>query len=163
MSQQIDELLALLRAHAERLNQIDTPSTTATPCYELMSGGLVWTDERITSVPSEVIWALRPLFAHRASLIKGELDAKWAAYWAACIEMFPRWIGFLPERAKPTAQNIALLKRGDTDMLRELDAAMNADGSAEPSTLTHPNSSLVFPIGYSEEWEALGIITREEI
>lgn len=75
-----------------------------------MSGGLVWTDEKITDVPSEVIWALRPLFAHRASLIKGVPDTKWLAYWAACIEMLPRWIGFLPERAKPTAQNIALLK-----------------------------------------------------
>jgi hypothetical protein len=110
MSQQIDELLALLRTYAVRLNNIDTPSPTATPFYELMSGGLVWTDEKITDVPSEVIWALRPLFAHRASLIKGVPDTKWLAYWAACIEMFPRWIGFLPERAKPTAQNIALLK-----------------------------------------------------
>lgn len=83
MSQQIDELLASLRLHAERLNKIDTPSPTATPFYELMSGGLVWTDERDTDVPSEVIWALRPLFAHRASLIKGVPDTKWLAYWAA--------------------------------------------------------------------------------
>ena len=131
MNQQIDELLASLRLHSEHLNKIGTPSPAATPFYELMSGGLVWTDERDTDVPSEVIWALRPLFAHRASLIKGVPDTKWLAYWATCIVIFPRWIGFLPERAKPTAQRIALLNRGQEDMLRELDGAVDADETNE--------------------------------
>ena len=117
-------MIGPLRVHAKRLDSIDTPSPDATPFYEIMSGGIVWSDEKITDVPSEVVWALRPLFAYRASLIVGAPEEKWRAYWAECQKLFPRWIGFRADRQRQAPELVVLLKKGEAAMLRDLEAGL---------------------------------------
>jgi hypothetical protein len=113
MDAKLQELLALLRNHAKRLDAISQPSFAATPFYEVMSGALVWSDEKIDDVPTEVIWALRPLFAFRSSMIRGAPMEKWRPYWEACVPMFPHWIGFRPERSVGTPELLRVLAKGE--------------------------------------------------
>jgi hypothetical protein len=113
MDAKLQELLEVLREHAMRLDAISEPSSTATPFYEVMSGALVWSDEKIEDVPVQVIWALRPLFAFRSSLIRGSSLEKWRPYWEACVKMFPRWIGFRPERSAATHELLHVLAKGE--------------------------------------------------
>ena len=124
MTPEFEKILEPLREYAKRLDRMDTPSPVATPFYELMSGGLVWSDEKITDVPSEVIWALRPLFAYRASLIVGAPEEKWRPYWNECRTLFPRWVGFHPDRQRQAPELIVLLKKGEAAMLRDLEAGL---------------------------------------
>jgi hypothetical protein len=106
------ELLEVLREHAKRLDSLSQPSPSATVFYEVMSGALVWSDEKIEGVPTEVIWALRPLFAFRSSLILGSPQEKWRPYWEASVAMFPHWIGFRPERLIATPELLRVIKIG---------------------------------------------------
>ena len=107
------ELLASLQPYVARLNALSEPLPSATVFYEVMSGGLVWSDEVIRDVPTPVIWALRPLFAYRTSLILGTPQVKWSSYWNACFAMFPSWIGFRPERSVATPELLRVLKKGE--------------------------------------------------
>ncbi len=134
MATDVAELLEELRRRAADLNRIDTPSPTATPFYELMSGGIVWTDEKISGVRTEVIWALRPLFAYRASLIAGMPAEKWRSYWDACQTLFPHWIGFRPDRCQPAPELLVLLKKGEAAMLRDLEAGLEKSPNKSPDT-----------------------------
>jgi hypothetical protein len=118
MGSKLEELLVLLRAHSVRLNSISEPSPSATVFYEIMSGALVWSDEKIERVPTEVIWALRPLFGYRSSLIKGAPLQKWRPYWEECQLIFPRWIGFHADRAKSTPELLRILKLGEKKLER---------------------------------------------
>src|SRR5258706_16482689 len=75
------------------------------PIYDLMSGGLVWMDETRRSfrrTPTEVIWALRALWAYRTSLMLNEPREELAEFWRYGLAHFPRWVGFCPQRRKPT-------------------------------------------------------------
>ena len=123
VDQSLKDLIGLLRSHAGRLEKISRPSPSATAFYEVMSGGLVWTDEKIQDVPTEVIWALRPLWAYRSSVICGVPAEKWRPYWDICLSLFPHWIGFLPERMKPSPELLEILKSGREGLMRDLAAA----------------------------------------
>jgi hypothetical protein len=120
---EFEKILAPLRSHAAHLNDLSRPSSTATVFYEVMSGGLVWTDEKITGVPTEVIWALRPLWAYRSSMISGAPAAKWQDYWNICLELFPNWIGFLPERMRPSPELLKILSYGKERLRKDLEAS----------------------------------------
>jgi hypothetical protein len=97
------------------------------PFYELMSGGLVWEDETrgiLQRMPTEVIWALRALWAYRTSLMLGEPREELAEFWEYGLAHFPRWVGFLPERRTPTAKLLEIHRRGDVSLrkcLRDLE------------------------------------------
>lgn len=132
MSPEIEKMIEPLRQYAGRLNRIDAPSPEATPFYEIMSGGLVWSDEKISDIPSEAIWALRPLFAYRASLILGEPEEKWRSYWNECRTLFPRWIGFHPDRQRQAPELVICLKKEKANMLRELEAGLEAAPNQPP-------------------------------
>jgi hypothetical protein len=113
MDAALERMIEPLRLQASRLNKISKPDPAATPFYEVMSGGLVWTDEATGDLPTELIWALRPLFAYRSSVIAGAPSEKWRPYWAGCIAMFPGWIGFLKERSEATPELLRILKKGE--------------------------------------------------
>lgn len=100
-----------LTTHADRLNAINTPDPDAAASYEIMSGSLIWSDELNADLPIEVIWALRELFAYRTYLMLNDAEVD-NAFWNQCIALFPNWIGFLPERRKPTRELLAEYRRG---------------------------------------------------
>lgn len=54
------------RLYARRLNRRSWRWPWVALSYEVMSGGLMWPDEPLWIAPTQVAWALRPLFAHRA-------------------------------------------------------------------------------------------------
>jgi hypothetical protein len=118
---EFEKIIAPLRAHAARLDAMAEPSPTATVFYEVMSGALVWSDEKIKDVPTQVIWSLRPLWAFRSSVISGAPAEKWRLYWDACVALFPRWIGFRPERMKSSPELLKILEDGRASVKRELE------------------------------------------
>ena len=95
-----------LTTHAQHLNSIDTANPSATAKYELMSGALIWSDETNTDTPVYVIWALRQIFAYRTQLMIDDAEPN-NEFWEKCVKLFPNWIGFLPERRKPTPELLA--------------------------------------------------------
>lgn len=117
-----------LRLHAKHLDSINTPAPAAKVFYEIMSGGLVWSDETNRgSTPVKVVWELRKLWAYRTQLIlnDGEPDDE---FWDRCLELFPNWVGFLPARRKPTPELLAEYRRGNVSLkwcLRKLDREMD--------------------------------------
>lgn len=77
--------------------------------YELLSGGFVWSDEHdealreaCRAADRERAMVFRHLFAHRASLIRGELAARFGDLWDAVVAHHPTWPGFRPERRSPS-------------------------------------------------------------
>lgn len=118
----VGDPLDTLRAHATRLNSLSTPAPSARVFYEIMSGGLVWSDEAGEDLPVEVVWALRPLFAFRSSMILGSPQEKWRTYWDACVVLFPRWVGFHAERTTPTPALLRILRQGERRLDRCLES-----------------------------------------
>lgn len=141
------EPLSALREHAEHLNSIRRPKLFRKVFYELMSGGLVWTDETRASTPREVKNSLRLVFAYRTSLMLGEPREEFKHVWDQCLELFPRWVGFRPERRGPTPMLLETYRRGSVslkeclrDMERESDresqkteAQQDEDDKASPA------------------------------
>jgi len=112
-----------LTTHAEHLNAIDTPDPGAMARYEILSGALIWSDETRPDTPVYVIWALRELFAYRTHLMLNDLEPD-NERWAQCVTLLPNWIGFLPERCKPTRDLLAEYRRGRVSLkkcLRDCD------------------------------------------
>src|SRR5688572_13853330 len=87
-----------LAKYADHLNGIRRPRWFARPFYEIMSGALIWTDERTRQTPVEVVWALRFLWAYRTSLMLNEPREEIGEYWQFGVSTFPEWVGFRPER-----------------------------------------------------------------
>jgi hypothetical protein len=108
-----------------------TSSLTATVAFEIMSGGLLWSDEfpedraffRVKN------WAIiRFVLNYRTSLILGEPAAGGREIWDEAKRQFPDWPGFVPERCSPelrdTYELLSLDFRREMDeMERELDEA----------------------------------------
>lgn len=120
--------MSALREHAHHLNSIRRPRLFRKVFYELMSGGLVWTDETHGSTPREVKNSLRIIFAYRTSLLLGEPRDEFKPYWDQSLELFPRWVGFRPERRTATPRLLETYRRGNVslkkclkDMERESD------------------------------------------
>jgi hypothetical protein len=116
----------VLSEHAAHLNGITAADRTQPPFYELMSGALVWRDETRPNTPTEVIWALRFLCAYRTSLMLGEPRAELATIWEHSVSLFPKWVGFLPERRASDPELLAIYRRGNLGLrkcLRDMEAA----------------------------------------
>jgi hypothetical protein len=110
-----NDALYQLTTHAEHLNALDTPDPHAAPQYEIMSGALIWPDETSESTPLTVIDALRQIWAYRTRLMLDDTEPN-NAFWDQCVALFPKWIGFLPERRKPTPALLAEYRRGDVSL-----------------------------------------------
>jgi len=90
----------------------------------MMSGALVWSDETNSKTPVEVIWALRGLFAYRTSLMLNRPRDELAPMWDLGVSLFPKWVGFRPERRQATAKLLQIYRRGDVSLrkcLRDID------------------------------------------
>lgn len=113
-----------LTTHAEHLNAISSPGWPPKIFYEIMSGGLVWSDETTSKTPTEVIWALRPIFAYRTSLMLGKPREELQPMWNLGLSRFPKWVGFRPDRRQATPELLLLYRRGDVSLrkcLRDLE------------------------------------------
>lgn len=125
------DCLYQLTKHASHLNSIDTPDPTASVKYEIMSGALIWSDETNTETPIYVIWALRQLFAYRTQLMLNNSEPD-NEFWNQCVGLFPNWIGFLPERRKPTPELLDEYRRGHVSLkwcLRNLEREMDVENT----------------------------------
>ncbi|MCA9077911.1 MAG: hypothetical protein KDA93_22980 [Planctomycetaceae bacterium] len=91
----IDETLG---EYADHLNAIDEPDDNPKAFYDVMSGAVVWSDELREDTPINVVWALRPIFAHRTSLMVGGQTVENRRHWKHGLSLFPQWIGFRPIR-----------------------------------------------------------------
>lgn len=115
--------LEQLFAHAEHLNSIDLVDSSATVSCDIMSGALIWSDETLEETPWPVISALRQIFAYRTYLMREDIEPD-NEVWFTCVNAFPNWIGFLPERRTMTPDLAAEYRRGNISLkwcLRQLD------------------------------------------
>ncbi len=73
--------------------------------YEIMSGGFIWSDERLGEVAHLCVeqgnWAFRYVIGYRASLIRGAPREGLRAPWDQLLRECPDWPGFRPERSSP--------------------------------------------------------------
>lgn len=72
--------------------------------YELMSGGLAWTDElpALEKMNSNEFGVMRALWSFRSSLILGSPKEKYRFLWEESQRWFPSWPGFQPDRQSET-------------------------------------------------------------
>jgi hypothetical protein len=98
-----------LRLWAEHLDGITEPSSVE-PFVDIMTDGLVWRDETIDSTPFEVISCLRFVRHYRTGIIIGE-QRRFTDIWQLARELFPLWVGFHPDRCRPSAELADLYAR----------------------------------------------------
>jgi hypothetical protein len=101
--------------HAEHLNSICDPSDHPEVLFEFLSGALVWRDETTSTTPVEAIWALRFIRAYRTKLILGQASV-YKPIWDHGLSLFPKWVGFRPERRLPTPELHQIYRRGDVSL-----------------------------------------------
>src|ERR1035437_2137549 len=68
--------------------------------YDLMSGALVWSDEKITGLTAEEMGCLRAIFRFRTSIIASEPDERFRNLSNKPRAAYPDWIGFDPSRSQ---------------------------------------------------------------
>jgi hypothetical protein len=113
----------LLAEYSGYLNGIREPDLSSKPFYEWMSGALIWRDETRTDTPTRVVWALRPIWAYRTSLMLGEPRAELAEAWRFGREHFPNWVGFLSERREAREEWLEIYRKGEAEMREALHKA----------------------------------------
>lgn len=129
--------LNALAAVAPLLNDLKA-SPDAAPLYDLMSGGLLWTDEfpdfrALRKIPG---WGVvRLLFRFRTTLILGEPDAELRFCWEAGQALFPGWPAFDPGRCTPELRPIALRLTAESDAWLDHDLKASEAAEARSSTL----------------------------
>jgi len=105
---------AAFRRIAKRLNAMK-PDPDSECFFELMSGGLIWTDEQPSWWPADMdmeeLGSLRILWNYRTSLILEVPRAEFDAVWNFALELAPEWPGFLPERREPRDDLLALIPK----------------------------------------------------
>lgn len=123
-----------LTAYAEQLNAICSPGWQPNVFYEIMSGALIWSDETNRNLPAEVIWSLRFVVAYRTSLMLNEPREELKPMCDLGLLLFPKWVGFRPERREPSPELLQIFRRGDVSLrkcLRDVERQTEKE-DAEP-------------------------------
>lgn len=102
-----------LTRHAEHLNTISSPGWWPRVFYEILSGALIWSDETNRKTPYAVHCALRPIVAYRTSLMLNKPQEEFKPIWDIGLSLFPKWVGFRPERRQATPKLLQIYRRGD--------------------------------------------------
>ena len=113
-----------LATYARRLDARRRRGLFAMPFFEIMSGALVWTDERVWRAPPGLVGVLRILWAYRTSLMLNEPRDELAEYWRFGLVKFPHWVGFRPGRRTATPRLLRIYRVGDVSLrkcLRDMD------------------------------------------
>ena len=119
--------------YADHLNAINKPAEREDVFYEIMSGALMWRDETNKNTPVEVKWALRLIASYRTSLMLDEPRTKYKPIWDRAQSLFPDWVGFRPERRKPTPRLLEIYRRGDVSTrkcIRDAEREWETDAGA---------------------------------
>jgi hypothetical protein len=87
------------------------PQTKPECFFECMSGGLMWTDERLWPLDADELGVVRILLNYRTSLILENPRREFEAIWNSAISLAPKWPGFLPERREPRSDLLALIPK----------------------------------------------------
>jgi hypothetical protein len=112
--------------HARLLNDL-TFSGTARRFYEMMSGALMWDDEKPDIPISELGW-FRAALAYRSSVILGQPRTEFESIWSALQRLAPKWPGFRTERCTPSPELVDYRneqRKSSARSLDRLDATMN--------------------------------------
>jgi hypothetical protein len=112
--------------HARRLGDL-TFSEKSRPFYEVMSGALMWDDEKPDIPISELGW-FRAALAYRSSVLLGAPRTEFESIWSALQRMAPNWPGFRSERCTSSAELVDYLnkqRKSSARYLDRLDAAMS--------------------------------------
>jgi hypothetical protein len=89
------EMFAQLDAIAPDLNRL-VKDPNAAIHYDMFSGGLWWSDERLASGACTDV--LRYLLYYRSKLVDGSAEPGHPEFWLTAKEKFPSWPGFADER-----------------------------------------------------------------
>jgi hypothetical protein len=84
------------KVHARLLNDLPF-SEKARHFYEMMSGALIWEDEKPDLPSSELGW-FRAALAYRTSIILHQPRHEFEPIWTALKQFAPKWPDFRPER-----------------------------------------------------------------
>ena len=104
--------MSALQLHAAHLNSICVSDSEAKIDYDILADALVWSDETEKSTPTDVIHGLRQLRHYRTHVMLNDIQPN-NDVWRHCQSLFPNWVGFLPERHKPTPELLTIYRRGD--------------------------------------------------
>jgi hypothetical protein len=105
----VEKFISAFRRIAGRLN-VCKADPKAECFFELLSGGLIWTDERPSfEMDVEELGALRILWNYRTSLLVGKPRTEFQDVWDTAIALAPHWPGFLAERQRPRSDIMALI------------------------------------------------------
>ncbi len=129
-----DDPERVLRRYARRLNGRSWRWPFMQPFYDCLADALIWPDEKPFRSRSDLPSALRPLYFYRTGMILGEARSR-VEFWDLGKRLFPDWVGFAPERCRPSRRRIAIYRAGNIATLRclkELDWDME---NAEDRTI----------------------------
>jgi hypothetical protein len=92
--------------------------------YELMSDGLVWSDEVPPWDQLELgeSHCLRGVWRFRTTLMLGKPDERFRASWEHLHALCPNWPGFLADRRKPDPARIKFFEERRTKLIEEWEA-----------------------------------------
>jgi hypothetical protein len=93
----------VMKSLGRKLNDLKSDSS-AEVFYDLMSGGLVWSDEQVTNLTREEMGCQRALFSFRSGLITNEVRERFQTIWDQARAEFPEWIGFQDSRCQPNEE-----------------------------------------------------------
>ena len=93
---------------------------TAGYFYEVMSGGVMWDDEKADLPFDELGW-FRAILAYRTSVLLGEPRKEFEAIWNAVKEFAPNWPGFRSERCTPSSELMEFLMKSSKKTMRAID------------------------------------------
>lgn len=114
MANEISQMcLGLIQKHRALFAKASVPDPTAVAQYDLMSDGLIWSDElpALDGLVFEDIGLVRVLWHYRAKLILGETCEEYHEVWEQAKLAFPQWMGFIPERCTPSPDLADLFRK----------------------------------------------------
>lgn len=105
--------LGLIKKHREVFASASVPDPNAVVQYDMMSDGLIWSDElpALDGIEFEDIGLVRVLWHYRARLILGESCEEYREVWEQAKLAFPQWMGFASERCVPTPDLADLFRK----------------------------------------------------
>jgi hypothetical protein len=96
----LDSLVAKMRALKR--------DASAKITYDLMSGALIWSDEKANDLTVEEMGCLRAVLRFRTSIITSEPDERFRHLWTQLVAKYPDWIGFDASRCQAN-EELAIL------------------------------------------------------
>jgi hypothetical protein len=121
--------------HARLLNDLPF-SEKAHRFYEMMSGALMWEDEKANLPFSELGW-FRAALAYRSSIIFDKPRTEFEPIWIALKRVAPKSPGFRSERCTPSPELVDCLNQEKRKSKRSLDRLDAASFSREAKTMAN--------------------------